>query len=171
MGVVGAATAPGASVGLATPAWLPVADNAADVVGTSVLAVVPGDATYFDGMSNASKFVGFTPSFVVVQFTYPDDATFEAAKRPALYPIGSDGEYAQWMTDPNGFDISGAPGLNECGLVLPVADPQTRTEVKCITALTQDGQPVTNVEFNGETYSALIAKNALGYFTSPVVFG
>lgn len=171
MGAVAAATAPGTKVPLATPAWLPVADKAADVVGVSVLAIVPGDASYFEKLDNASDFAGLTPSFIVVQYTYPDDATFAEAKRPPLYPVASNGDYAQWMTDPTGFSLNAGPGLNQCGLILPVADPDIRTEVKCITALTEDGKPAKNVEFNGESYSALIAKDALGYFSAPVILG
>lgn len=168
MGQAAAATAPGTALGIGQPAWLPLDKTPETIVGTSVLKFVPGDESYFSRYSNASEFAGTTPTFVVVQFTYPDAATAEAGTFPALYPKLADGTDGQWMPG-GGFDISGAPGLNQCPLVLPINDATSNTRIGCIVAL-GEGQAVTGMEYLGEAYGTYIANDALGYFSAPVTF-
>lgn len=169
MSTPGAATAPGTTVAIGQPAWLPMPDATDTLVGTSVLKIVEGDNTYFERYENAADFAADTPTFVVLQFEYPDAATAEEGEFPPLFPILADGSDASWMPAMGGFSISGAPGLNMCPLVLPLNDPESTTRIGCMVTMGQ-GQAVTGMDYVGESYSAIIANDELGYFSSPVTF-
>lgn len=171
LGAPGAATAPGTAVALGSPAWLPLPSDPSKLIGTSVLKIIPGDVSHFDRYPNAADFAAVTPTFIVVQLQYPDDATAEQRSLPSLRPVQADGEYAGWMKSSRPLSgIGNDPGLEECGLVLPLYDPETRTYVGCITATTEGGAAIDHVVYDGETYNAFIANDELGYFSNPVTF-
>lgn len=170
MGQAATATPPGTKVALRQPAWLPLSSDPDTIVGTSILDIIPGEPSFFERYPNVSDFDGYTPTFIVVQLQYPDDASAKARKLPPLHPKLSDGEYAEWLQSSNAMSFEQVPGLQECGLVLPTYDPETRTFVGCITATTRGDATVSLVEYDGEAYNAFFADDALGYFSDPVIF-
>lgn len=87
------AATPGQHLGTGEIALLPQTDPtgaATDAIETTVIGVVEGDASYWDGYDNGAEFDGDIPFFAVMQYRWTTGSV-SAASAPLLRPLLDDG--------------------------------------------------------------------------------
>lgn len=165
----GAVTGPGTPLTKGDPAWLnqTVTYGEEEVTGptaVSVLDVRALEPSIFDQYSNAEEFAGYTPYAITFQQQWFYDVPAEYDPTTVdLFPIKEDGSDAEYLTGQFGFGAAS----NACGLQLPEYDEETKTLVSCIIGLSKD-LPVTTAQYNGETYTSIIASQDNAYFSQPL---
>ena len=170
-GAPGEVTEPGTTLAFGEPAWLEHTFSAdsgeyTGVQGVTVLDIVAGDASMFDGYSNSEEFEGYTPYLIVTQFQFADDVP-ESPDTVDLFPMLADGGDAEWLT--SGPITLAGPG-DECGLNLPDYDEEKRTLLQCFVGLSNTDQAVASAEYVAESYTAMIATEGNEYLESPVTW-
>ncbi|WP_263119622.1 hypothetical protein [Cellulomonas sp. RIT-PI-Y] len=170
-GAPGAVTGPGTTLPFGTPAWLNQTETFGEQevsggVGVAVLEIRELDKSIYNQFSNAEEFEAYTPYAVITQhqWLYDTPEGYDPTTVD-LFPIAADGTDTQYLT--SGFSFN-SPGDN-CGLLLPEYDEETRTSVSCFVALAE-AQPVTAAEYNGESYSSFIASSDNPYFPAPITW-
>ncbi|TDE90391.1 hypothetical protein EXU48_18230 [Occultella glacieicola] len=167
-----AVTAPGTPLTLGQVAWVErtVTFGETEVTGTqgiSVLQITESDPSLFDQYSNADEFADYVPYLIVTQQQWvgdvPEDETPPSAD---LFPLLADGADAEYLTSQFSFN---SPG-DECGLELPPFDESTGTAVSCFVGLSNSGQPVNGVEYNGEGYYSFVATPGNLYLEQPIIW-
>lgn len=170
-GTPGAVTGPGTTLPFGTPAWLNQTETIGDQevsggVGVAVLEIRELDTSIYNQFSNAEEFEAYTPYAVITQhqWLYDTPEGYNPTTED-LFPIAADGTDTQYLT--SGFSLN-SPGDN-CGLLLPEYDEETRTLITCFVALAE-AQPVTAAQYNGESYSSFIASSDNPYFPAPITW-
>jgi hypothetical protein len=172
-GEPGAVTAPGTALTMGQVAWVERTVTFTDdteVTGTqgiSVLQIIESDASLFEQYSNADEFADYVPYLIVTQQQWIGEVPADENPPSAdLFPLLADGADAEYLTTQFSFN---SPG-DACGLELPPFDEATNTAVSCFVGLSNSGQPVSGVEYNGESYYSFVATPGNLYLESPIVW-
>jgi hypothetical protein len=155
----------GLALAFGDPVWVELKSSSSEyLVGVAVLDIIEGDVTYWKNFTNPEEFLGYTPSFVIVQRAYRStDEMFDIT----LWPIYDDGTDAYLMTT----DVNGAgEDLASCNHLTLAQPDDPLQRIDCFVVTADTGRAIAGVRYDSTDPFTSEVPVGNRYFDAPITW-